>query len=132
MQFIPPNIRYMLLCDEIFHQERRVSIINLMSSIQAPSLPHIIPSLSVYFGMTGGRGVSRTRIRGIHLNSGKSVFSSKTHNLTFRNNPLDILGLSMHLKKVRLPFPGLYVVECLMNDLVVAHQTLLLKNVEDV
>ena len=120
----------MLLCDEVLRLERKVSIINLMSTIQAPSFPHVVPNLSIFFGLTGGRGIARTRIRGIHVDTRKSVFSSKTHEIQFINKPLDILGLSMHVKEVRLPFPGLYVVECLMNDLVVAHQTLLLKELE--
>jgi len=132
MQFIPPNIRYMLLCDEVLRLERQVSIINLMSSIQAPSFPHVIPDLSIYIGLTGGRGIARTRIRGIHVDTGESVFTSKTHDVHFVNRPLDILGFSLHIKKVRLPFPGLYIVECLMNDLVIAHQTLVLRELEDV
>jgi len=65
------------------------------------------------------------------MDTGKSIFSSKTYTLRFANSPLDIQGLSIRLSEVRLPLPGLYVVECMMNELVVAHQTLLLKEPED-
>jgi hypothetical protein len=79
----------------------------------------------VYLVLTDARGSGDAAIAAVHADSGRLIFTSPSHTLSFGSHPLAIRGLVFRIRDVVFPEPGLHWVEFRYNGKVLARQLLL-------
>lgn len=130
MSYIAPFIRHMLLCDDVVDSGNKVSIVNLLHKTGPKSgghYPFVLPLLSVYVVMTGGRGQATVQIAGRQDQSGQKVFTSPSHRIRIPGDPLQVAGMIMRVRDIRFVNSGLYWVELLINDVIMHREPLILR-----
>jgi hypothetical protein len=133
MNGIAPVVRLMLLCE---HAEstpttpNRWNVYGLMHSVRLAddaTFPARLDLLTVLLHLTGGRGTGQASIVGVHADSGERVFGAPSRPIQFGTNPLAVQGLLFRILDVPFPQPGLYWIQFLFNDQVIAQQPLLVR-----
>jgi len=133
MSGVDPVVRHMLLCDDARpnpNNPRKWDVLGLVSAVNAASesdFPVLVPTLCVYLEIAGGRGTGQARIDCRQADSGKVMFSSPTHEVTFPPDPLAVRGLAFRLVDCKFPQPGLYWLQFCYNQQTLAEQPLIVR-----
>jgi hypothetical protein len=133
MNAVDPVVRHMLLCEDIRRETnnpKKIDVLGLLNTLEAleePAFPLHLPVLCVYMEVTGGRGTGQAHIDCRQADSGRVVFSSPAHALTFPPNPLAIRGLVFRISACRFPEPGLYWIQFCYNQRMLAEQPLVVR-----
>jgi hypothetical protein len=126
-----PFIRYFVVCEAFsFEANRKISLLRLLSTIRSPSLalfPLTFPTLCAYALLSECRGRGSFRIEIHQAATGQTVYSTKTYDHDFGNDPLHLFGLPFRIHNCVFPEPGLYTVEFWYNNGVLAEYPLLLE-----
>jgi Family of unknown function (DUF6941) len=114
MAIIDPFVRHMIVCEDVTvdpNDARRVTFEGLLSTIDAPdpaAFPVIVPKLSVYLRIAGGRGTGRVRLVVLEESTGQAVFTGASHSIQHPANPLHAASMIMRIRRCVFPRPGLY------------------------
>jgi len=133
MNGIDPVVRHMLLCEDVRPEPNRpnkVDVLGMIGKVEAvgePAFPMRLPILCVYLEVAGGRGTGQARIDCRHADSGRRVFSSLTHTVTFPPDPLAVRSLLFRIRNCTFPAPALYWVQFWYNNRTLAEQPLVVR-----
>jgi hypothetical protein len=129
---ITPLVRYMIICDDWRSDpsnDRQVTIIGLISninSIDQPPYPLLYREMCV-LALTEGRGQGEGQIVCAFEESGQKIFETPKRSISFARDPLAVVGVPFRIRDCRFPFPGMYSVQFLFNEVKIAEHPLLLR-----
>jgi hypothetical protein len=130
---IKPVVRYMLLCDDwsLDHENnRRVTIVGLLSNIDSlddPPYPLLYRELCVFLTLTEGYGRGSGKIVCIEEETGRRIFETRSREIPFETDPLEILGVPFRIRDCYFPSPGLYSIQFWYDDEFVEERPLRLR-----
>lgn len=133
MSDVAPVVRHMLVCEDVRTRPdnpKKVDVLGLLSTIRTVpegAFPLRSPQLCVYLQLTGGRGTGEAKISVVEADSDSIAFTSAPHQIAFGTDPLEVLGLVFRIQECLFPRSGLYWVQFLFNDTIIAQESLLLK-----
>lgn len=133
MAGVYPVVRYLIVCGDILldsTNRKRVTLVDIISTIRSlddPPYPVEHAELCVFVQLTECRGSGRISVDVLQDESGDVVFRSRAWRAVFRNNPLDVVGIPIRLRRCKFPATGLYWVRLWYNTEVIAQQPLLLR-----
>jgi hypothetical protein len=125
-----PEIRYLLLCDDVRADSKnyhRIDVLGLITSIRStatPPFPVARPVLCTLVMLTGGPGTGVLTLRIVHEATGRIIFRSSPRQVRFVGDPAAIRGAVFRVRNCSFPAAGLYWVEVLFADLVIGRQKL--------
>ncbi len=132
MSGIPPVVRHLLLCREVRRNADdplSVDVVGLFGTIvsrETPNFPLHVPLIGVYLQIANGRGASTCFIRVRHADT-RSMLHESSRALTFASNPLNIRHLFLPIRDCVFSKPGLYIVQILFEDILLAQEPLLVR-----
>ncbi len=108
----PPEVVSLIVCDQIITDRitGKQSIIGIFSRVHAMKFPVVHPLLSVFVGLTGGRGKVELTTRIVDSNEERKPIVQGKGLVQFRN-PRDIAYLALQFHGLRFPVPGEYRVQ---------------------
>lgn len=108
----PPIALSLLVCERAISDARtgQTSLIGIISHVLATSFPTLMPSLSIYFELTNGRGEVPIRIRVIDANELRDPVFEVNTPVSFED-PLAIVQISMGTSALVFSEPGEYFVQ---------------------
>jgi hypothetical protein len=127
------EVRHLLLCDDVQtdpNNYQRINVIGLLSSIQSPGhspLPVVRPLLCALVMLTGGPDSGQLILRIFHARTGRFIFRSSSRQVRFVGDPGAVSGIVFRIRNCSFPLAGLYWVEVVFKDAVLARQRLWLK-----
>ena len=133
MEGVDPFVRHMLLCEDTRrdpNNPKKVDVLGLLSTIQPvgeSAFPLHLAALCVYLEVTGGRGTGQAQVDCRQADTGRVVFSSPPHALTFPLNPLAIRSLVFRIRDCIFSDPGLYWIQFCYNQKTLAEQPLVVR-----
>jgi hypothetical protein len=133
MSSIPPNVRHMLLCDDVRPDPEnpgKLNVLGLVSSIRStaePPFPLRHPQLCLYLQVTEGRGKGNVRIVVREADSEVVVSATPPRELTFAGSPLSVAAMLFRVQDCVFPRPGLYWVQFCFGEQVLAQEPLLVR-----
>jgi Family of unknown function (DUF6941) len=132
MSEVHPTVRYLILCENvrINPSGSQVSLDNLVSVLRAhgnPPFPMVRPELCVFVQLVECRGTGKIAVRLVEADSESVLFQTPDRTVVLGNDPLAIKGLSFRIRNCPFPAAGLFLVQFLYNDEVLAEQTLLVR-----
>lgn len=127
MADVLPIVRYLIVCEDIPAQTRRISLINLFrairSRLQLP-FPFRYPKFCVYAQLTECRGVGEVRLKIEEENTQTVIYQSASRRYNFGNDPLRVFDASFRIRDCVFPGAGLYSVQLCYNDIVIFQEPL--------
>jgi hypothetical protein len=133
MSEVYPTVRYLILCEEVQtdpDNPRRVTLVGLISTIRSlekPPFPILFREICAFIQLTECRGSADGRIEIHHAESGQVVFRTRTRTIPFGSDPLEVIGVTFHIRNCQFQEPGLYWVQFWYNEAMIAQQPLLLR-----
>jgi hypothetical protein len=133
MSSIRPVVRYLILCQDVVVDPTnplQVTLINLVTTIRSlsePAFPVIRPQFCAFIQMTECRGAGDLRVEIVHADTGATVFRTKTQNVAFGSDPLEVVGLTFRIRNCLFPSAGLYWVQLWYNNVVLAQQAVVVR-----
>jgi hypothetical protein len=130
MTVIPPVVRHMILCQEVRRdplQPNSLSLERVITTIISrddPPFPLHYPGLCVCLFLSGGRGKGNGSVAFRFADTDERVSGTAPRPLTFGPDPLAVEGVVFNVRDIRFRVPGLYVVQFLFNDHVLAQEYL--------
>jgi hypothetical protein len=127
-----PEARHLILCNQVltdpdnFHRINILGLITSIGSTADPPFPVLCPTICALVILTEGRGAGQLVLRIFHERSGRIVFRSSPRRIRFVGRADAILGVVFRIRNCSFPEPGLYWVELVFAQSVVARQKLLL------
>ena len=112
-----PVVRHMILCEDwiVASQESpRVTVIGLLSnirSIDVPAYPLVYRELCIFLALTDGRGTGTGRIACTYEETGRTVFETADHPISFGADPWEVVPFGFRIRTCPFPGPGMYSVE---------------------
>jgi hypothetical protein len=133
MSQVTPVVRYLIVCEDVqidSNNPHRITLVGLISAIRSldqPPFPLLYPEICVFLQLTECRGPAQGRIEIQHADSGNVAFRTQTRSIPLGNDPLDIFGVTFRLRNCLFHQAGLYWVQFWYNDVMIAHQAVLLR-----
>ncbi len=133
MSQVHPTVRYLIVCEDVQTDPgnpRRVTLVSLISAIRSleqPPFPLLFREICVFVQLTECRGPADGHIEILHADSGRVAFRTRTRNIPFGNDPLDVVGVTFRIRNCLFQEPGLYWVQFWYDDQVAAQQPLVLR-----
>lgn len=106
---VHPVVRYLIVCDDVVVDQvnpRKVTIVGLISTVLSnddPPFPVRHEQLCVYAQLTEFRGVAQVRVDIVHADTESPVSFSLHHEVSFGDDPLDVVGAVIRLRGCRFP-----------------------------
>jgi hypothetical protein len=123
---VAPHARYMIVCDEVLHDEQRpgkLMIVGLTTLVVWPSETTTalhLEKLTVHLILTDGHGNGAGRIVCFNEETGVLAFGSPPREISFAGkDPAGHYGVTFKLHDCPFPARGVYVVRFLFNETVV-------------
>jgi len=122
------EVRHLLLCDEVRtdpNNYQRIDVLGLMTSIRStavPPLPVVRPVLCALVLLTGGPGSGTLLLRIVHEQTGRIIFRSLPRSVRFVGDAEAVRGAVFRVRDCSLPMAGLYWVEVIFADAIIARQ----------
>jgi hypothetical protein len=111
---VKPDLQFSLLCDEVRREDNgKLMLIGLFEVIGAPEFPLMYPGMAIVNRWTNGVGEFRQRIRLVDAEN-KVVVETPETVMGLRDMRESITTVVL-LRGVRLPQPGRYSVEILLD-----------------
>lgn len=129
MAIIDPIVRHMIVCEDMIANSTdpsKVSLVHLLSTINAPSFPFSLPKLCVFLRVAGGRGIGSGRIVVVRAADGTPVYSSREYRMKHPADPLQEKTFIFRIKGCVFPSSGLYWIQFRHDTRVIEEQGLLL------
>lgn len=134
MDRLQPVVRYLIACDEILFdplQPRKVTLVNVMSAIRSlgdPAYPLRHREICIFVQLTDCRAKGADiRVDLVQADTGQVIFQTRTRSVAFGADPLEIYGITFQLRGCVFPLPGLYWIQFVCNDEMIAQHPLLLR-----
>lgn len=133
MSQLHPTVRYLIICEDVRkdpENPRRLTLVGLLSAIRSldePAFPLLYKEICVFLQLTECRGTANGRVEIQHADSGRVVFRTKTREIPFGDNPLDVIGVTFRIRDCVFEQSGLYNVQFWYDDEMIAQQSLLLR-----
>jgi hypothetical protein len=130
MNSVTPQVRHMLLCDDVrvsLNDPRKVNIYGLLSKIRPMAEGTGYPfrhSFCVYLVLTGGRGTGEGRIVLVHADTNEPTYVGQPHLIKWDPDPLKVQAVVFRLPSCEFPQPGLYWVQFRYDDQTLSQQPL--------
>lgn len=127
------DVRYLIVCDEVRTDPAnhlRLDVKGLMTHMRStatPSFPLVRPQFLVLVVLTDCRGQANLSLRVVQSDTGRVIFRTQPRRVRFAGSPQDAVGITFRLQNCSFPAAGLYWVQLLDSDTVLATQTLTLK-----
>lgn len=112
-----PVVKAFLVCDQVIHdaQMGKKSLIGVFHELRADQFPAVHPQLWIYANLTDARGKYSFEIRLVDVER-NNVLGRGTPPPIEIPGPLQTTELSAQLRNIRLPGPGMYEFQLLVND----------------
>jgi hypothetical protein len=128
-----PSVLHFIVCNRVRLDPQNLHAISIdglkwsIRSKQAPRFPLVVPRLSVLAVFMGGDGRGEFWLQVVQ-NDPRRVLSAsqRPHPIRFTGAPESVNGLKVYLTNCTFSGPGLYWVELVLFDQVVAKQPLIL------
>jgi uncharacterized protein DUF6941 len=128
-----PDVLHLILCDEVQtdpNNYHRCNVLGLITSIRSavvPPFPVVQRQLLALVVWTGGQGTGELALRIIEDRSAGTVFRTRPRQVRFVGEAATVGGVVFRLNNCSFPAAGLYWVEVLFADSLVARQRLFLR-----
>jgi hypothetical protein len=125
-----PEVRYLLLCDDVQPDPDnflRLNILGLITHIRSssvPPFPVVRPRFCVLVILTGCRGVAELALRIVHAATGTVIFRNRPRPVQFVDAPEEAVGFNFRIENCGFPAEGLYWVQVIFSGTVLAQQAL--------
>jgi hypothetical protein len=125
-----PDVLYLILCDGVqtdpnnYHRFNVLGLITAIRSTASPPLPVVRPLFLALAVWVGGQGSGELKLQIIEDRSGRVVFRTRPRLVRFVGDPSAVGGVVFHIRNCSFPAAGLYWVEVLFADSVIARQRL--------
>src|SRR5881397_200082 len=96
---MPPEVRYLIICDDVQLDPRNLLRINVrglivnMRSKTAPRSPYIRPQFCVVVVLTDCQSPGELSVQLVHEQSGIVIFRTRPKPMRFAGDPQDAVGL---------------------------------------
>ena len=133
MTNVHPNVRYLIVCEDVQtapenpHRVSLVGLISKISSSEEPSFPLLYEEVCVFLQLTECRGSAEGRIEVRHADSDQLAFRTQTRTIPFGKDPLEVYGATFRIRNCLFRENGLYWVQFWYNERVIAQQPLVLR-----
>ncbi|HZY90514.1 MAG TPA: hypothetical protein VFE78_37170 [Gemmataceae bacterium] len=133
MPGVQPVVRYLILCEDVQYgpaNPDQVTLVRLVSTIRSqeqPPFPLRHGELCVFIQLTDCRGAGDVRVEIVSEDTGQVIFRTRARRVTFKGDPLEVLGLTFRIRGCTFPAAGLYRVEFWYNGAALAQQPLLVR-----
>jgi Family of unknown function (DUF6941) len=130
MAKLHPVVRYMAVCEEMEVHKKQISLLRLVLNIRSlgtPPYPLLYRQLCVFAVLTEARGNASVTLRVVHADTGAAVFAPRVQHVSFGKDPLTAYGVRFRLRDCLFPQVGLYWIQFLYGDAVLAQQDLYLR-----
>jgi hypothetical protein len=123
----------MILCEELSvdpDRPGRLSILGVITTVHSrddPPFPLLFERLTVGLFLTGGRGTGNASVTIRLADTDERISGIRPRPLTFGSDPLAVRGLAFNLHDIRFPSAGLYLVQFVVDDEILAQEPLLVK-----
>jgi hypothetical protein len=131
---IPPNVRYMILCDEALADPEwrgRLRVNGLIPELRWPpgsTAPFHLERLTVVLVLAGGRGSGQGWVDCIDDETGTPISGSGKKPIEFTDkDPMDPFCGRIALRDCYFPRPGWYRVRFLLDDQIISQQMLIVR-----
>ena len=128
-----PTVRSFVVCERVVVEQtgrKRVSLLNLLTVIRpAPGedFPLLQPELSVFAQLTECRGVGRMRVEIRNADTDAVIRQSPDQPVAATNDPLVVRGAYFRFRDSVFPEPGLYQIQLIYDDAVLAEVPVVLR-----
>src|SRR5688572_18515660 len=125
-----PEVRYLILCDEVRTNARnvlKVEVVGLITHIRSkkvPAFPVVHPEFRVLVILTNCRGTGQISIRIIQERTRRVVFRSRPKAVQFKGKSTEAVGIVYRVTNCSFPEEGLYWVEVVFSEKTLARQAL--------
>lgn len=125
-----PEVRYLLLCDEVQPDPQhllRLNVLGLIThsrSTAVPPFPLTRPLFCVLVVLTGCSGTGELSCRIVQSGTARVVFRNLPRQVRFLGEPGDAVGVTFRTRNCTFPAGGLYWVELIFSGTVIARQPL--------
>src|SRR5262245_31929396 len=132
-QAMQPHILYLILCDKVEadpNNYHRLNVFGLLTSLRSsvtPPFPVVQPLFCALVILTGGQGTGEMLVRVRRDQTEEIIFSTRPRQVRFVGDPRAVVGMLFRLENCCFPQAGLYWVEVVYRDSVLARQQLSLK-----
>jgi hypothetical protein len=113
----------MILCEDWESDKatkRRINVLGVLSNVDSfeePPFPLLVRELCVFLALTEARGQGTAQIVCRLEETGEVVFATPIRSVSFRNDPLEVIGVPFRIRDCPFPRAGMYVVEFRYNGL---------------
>jgi uncharacterized protein DUF6941 len=121
-----PYVRHMLLCSNAVTEANNVTIQGLLSTINGETFPYS-GGFSVVLSLSEGRRPGEGRIRIVDSDNGEECYLGRPFLIPFENAPLKSYLVTFRVTRCTFPRPGLFTVEFLFENVMIAQESLLLR-----
>src|SRR5438552_4020378 len=121
-----PRVQAMVLCDDVDRSDHERSVYHLTgvrAAIASTSFPGDRSSFCVFLHMSGHQGEESCCVRVFHAATDEVIYQTKPKIVRFKN-PTAIVPVLFRLRNCVFPAPGVYFVELLADDKVIAERRL--------
>jgi hypothetical protein len=118
------RIHVLVLCDEVKRlpgPEVAYDLSHVRTGIRAPSFPYVHPQFCVYLQLSGHEGTATGRIAVVNEATDEEVAFAPIDEIQLWG-PLAIVQLWLRIQHCEFPGPGLYWIQVLLNQKLVAER----------
>ena len=126
-----PSVLHFIVCDRVHTDPGNLHALNIdglkwsIRSTQVPAFPFVLPRLTVLALFMGGEGEGEFTIQVVQDNPRHIITTSRQpHPIRFVGGPYEVHGMKGFVQNCKFRRPGLYWVELLDCESVIARQPL--------
>jgi hypothetical protein len=101
-----PEIRYLILCDEVRADPKnflRIDLLGLLTHLRStatPPFPGVRPLFCVLVVLSGCQGVGEVSLRIVQAETGRVVFRNQPRRVRFAGDLLEAVGITFRIRNV--------------------------------
>ncbi len=119
-----PVSRSLIACDfHVGYQDGRVDLYGIFNALRPAIYPHVRPQVVVFAQLTGGVGDVPFYFEVRHWGRDEALSRTTVNRVRFPNRTA-VVQIAMTIERLRLPEPGLYVIDLFCHDAWVCDTTI--------